>query len=105
MNIYTPSEHQSLKHHISEECSLTVVNCDFHYAGCVVQLPHTDIPAHLAENIVVCTTQLAVHTKKTMVEKDRQIVQLTEELEAHQWKIDQLEKKNKALKNLSWKKY
>ena len=89
---------QDLKHHISKECPLEVVNCDFHYAGCEVQLPHKDMPAHLAENLEVHTAQLAAHTEKRMAEKDRQIVQLTGELDAHRWKIDQLEKENEALK-------
>ena len=89
---------QDLKHHISKECPLEVINCDFHYAGCEVQLPHKDMPAHLAENIEVHTAQLAAHTEKRMAEKDRQIVQLTEELEVHRWKIDRFEKENEALK-------
>ena len=89
---------QNLNHHISKDCPLVVVKCDFHYAGCEVQLPHKDMPAHLAENLEVHTAQLAAHTEKRMAEKDRQIVQLTKELDAHRWKIDQLEKENEALK-------
>jgi len=44
-------ERQNLQQHISEECLLTVVNCDFHYAGCEVQVHRKDIPSHLAENV------------------------------------------------------
>ena len=51
-------ERQNLKHHVSTNCPLTVVNCDFHYAGCEVQLPRKDMPAHLAENLVLHTTKL-----------------------------------------------
>ena len=44
-------ERQNVKHHISTECALTVVDCDFHYAGCEVQLHRKDIPSHLTENV------------------------------------------------------
>ena len=53
-------ERQNLEHHVSKDCPLTVVNCDFHYAGCEEQLPHKDMPAHLAENLVIHTTKLVI---------------------------------------------
>ena len=87
-------ERQNLEHHISKDCPLTVVNCDFHYTGCEVQLPRKDIPAHLAENLVPHMAQLATHNQKKVEEKDQQIMQFVEELRQ---RIDYLEGKNEAL--------
>ena len=94
-------ERQNLEHHVSKDCPLTVVNCDFHYAGCEVQLIRQDLPAHLAENLVPHMAQLATYNQKKVQEKDQQIMQLTEdlrqELEKNRQKIDRLEKENEAL--------
>ena len=94
-------ERQNLKHHVSKDCPLTVVNCNFHYAGCEVQLIRQDMPAHLAENLVPHMAQLATYNQKKVQEKDQQIMQLTEDLrqalEKNRQKIDQLERENEAL--------
>ena len=55
---------QNLEDHVNKDCPLTVVNCDFHYAGCEVQLPRKDMPAHLAENMVAQLAQLATSTQE-----------------------------------------
>ena len=70
-------ERQNLEHHVSKDCPLTVINCDFHYAGCEVQLPRKDMPAHLAENLVVHTTKLVTSMQEKIQEKDEQIAALT----------------------------
>ena len=44
-------ERQNVEMHVKTVCSLTVVNCDFHYAGCEVQLVCKDMPTHLAESL------------------------------------------------------
>ena len=71
---------------MSKDCPLTVVNCDFHYAGCEVQLPRKDMPAHLAENLVIHVSQLAAYShmliietqtlKDVLTEKESEIAQL-----------------------------
>ena len=75
---------------MSKECPLTEVNCDFHYAGCEVQLPRKDMPAHLAENLVTHMSQMATYGHlqklKTQVlenmlsEKELEIAQLKAKL-------------------------
>ena len=94
-------ERQNLEHHVSKDCPLTVVNCDFHYAGCEVHLIRQDMPAHLAENLVPHMAHLATYNQKKVQEKDQQIMQLTadlrQELEKNRRKIDRLEKENEAL--------
>ena len=94
-------EHQNLEHHVSKECSLVEVNCDFNYAGCEVKLLRKDMPAHLAENVMLHMSQQATYNQKKVQEKDQQIMQLTEdlrkELEANRRKIDQLKGVNETL--------
>ena len=84
-------ERQNLEHHVSKVCPLTVVNCDFHYAGCEVQLPRKDMPAHLAENMVVHMSLMAVQNQK-------EIAKLKDELTVSAQKIEALEGENEALK-------
>ena len=79
-------ERQNLEHHVSKDCPLTVVNCDFHYAGCEIQLPRKDMPAHLAENLVIHVSQLAMYShtlslktqalENALAEKESEIAQL-----------------------------
>ena len=65
-------ERQNVETHVNTVCPLTVVNCDFHYAGCEVQLVRKDMPTHLAESLVTHMSLLALH--------NQQLVQLTSEL-------------------------
>ena len=45
------TERRYLNHHLSNDCPHTVVNCDFHNVGCMVQLPRKDILAHNAKYV------------------------------------------------------
>ena len=78
----TYPERQNLQHHVNKDCPLTVVNCDFHYTGCEVQLPCKDMPTHLAENLVTHVSQIATYTQRKIREKDEQIMTLTLETQA-----------------------
>ena len=69
-------ERQNLERHVSKDCHLAVVNCNFHYAGCVVQLRRKDMSAHLAENVVDHMSLMAVQNQK----KDGEITRLKAEL-------------------------
>ena len=93
-------EHQNLEHHVSRDCPLTVVKCDFHHAGCEVQLCRKAMPAHLAENLVLHMTQQVTYSQKKVEEKEQQTTQLTENLkkaiEKNCQKIAQLESNNEA---------
>ena len=83
----TYPERHCLTHHVNKDCPLTIVNCDFHYAGCEVQLPRKDIPAHLGENVVLHMSQLATYShmqiqalKNALEEKESEIKQLRSSL-------------------------
>ena len=87
-------ERQNLEHHVSKDCPLAVVNCDFHYAGCEVQLPRKDMPAHLAEDLVFHMSLMAVQNRK----REEEITELKDKLAENTRKIETLERENEALK-------
>ena len=104
-------ERQHFEDHLSKDCPLTVVNCDFHYAGCEVQLPRKDMPAHLAENFTHISLLAAMNQKlaEKLLKKDEEISKLSQELKEMMAKLDkekeQLERENTELKNELTKKH
>ena len=82
-------ERKDLERHLSDDCPLTVVKCDFHYAGCDVQLPRKDMPAHFKENFVHLTL-LAVLNQRLTQENQKLTRQLRETTESMRAEIDQL---------------
>ena len=56
---------------MNNDCPLAVVNCDFQYVGCEVQLPRKDMPEHNTENIVQHCSLLVRYTRRK-VESDTQ---------------------------------
>ena len=106
---------RDLERHVNEECLLTVVECDFHYAGCDARHRRKDMANHLAESLVTHMSLMATHGKKTaadaqrttteaqraLKERDQQIAQLQRE-QAEQAKllavVDELKRENKELK-------
>ena len=85
-------ERQNLEQHTSNECPLAVVNCDFHYAGCEVQLCRKDMPNHLAKDLVVHISLMAAHSRQ--LEQKVQALQVT--LDRRNERIVQLEQKMAA---------
>ena len=45
-------QRQELEQHVRYDCPLTLVQCDFHIAGCGEYLARKDMPSHISENIV-----------------------------------------------------
>ena len=80
-------ERQNVETHVNTVCPLTVVNCDFHYAGCEVQLVRKDMPTHLAESLLPHLSLLALH--------NQQLTQLTIQQKES---LEELRKEDKALK-------
>ena len=110
-------ERQNVETHVNTVCPLTVVNCDFHYAGCEVQLVRKDMPTHLAESLATHISLLITQTQtlagrggqdnllphlSLLVLHNQQLTQLTlqqkESLKECQHKIQELEKENEVLK-------
>ena len=77
-------ERQDAKKHFTSYCPLTVVECDFSYAGCVVRLARKDMPEHIKESLATHFSLLALSHKK----QQEMIKTLTDEILAlkHQTK-------------------
>ena len=45
-------QRQNLQSHITDDCPLTIIDCDFQHVGCEVRLPRKDMPAHLKRKVV-----------------------------------------------------
>ena len=56
-------ERQKLDDHVEKECPLTEIECDFHYAGCEVRLPHRNMSDHLKDGLVAHFSLLAMSHK------------------------------------------
>lgn len=89
-------ERRDLERHLSDDCPLTVVNCDFHYTGCDVKLPRKDMPAHVRDNFVHLTLLAVLNQRLTkenqdlttqLLEKDKELRVATESMRAE---IDEL---------------
>ena len=55
---------QDFEKHLENDCPLSVVGCDFNYAGCEVRLPRKDMPDHIKDGLVTHFSLLAVSHKK-----------------------------------------
>ena len=68
---------------MQNECPLTVVECDFHSAGCEVKLPHRSMPDHLKDGLVIHFSLLAMSHKRQqelLKKHQEEIKALTEEV-------------------------
>lgn len=70
---FSVMERQKLKRHISEDCPLTVVECDYRSAGCSVQMRRKDMAAHLAKYVrahldLLCLSK-QIQQKDTLLKK------------------------------------
>ena len=88
------SERQKLDDHVGKECPLTVIECDFHYAGCEVRLPRRNMPEHLKDGLVAHFSLLAVSHK--LQQDEIQVYQKT--IKIQQEEIKALERSQKEIK-------
>ena len=82
---------QHLKDHISNDCPLTAVNCEFSHVGCEVKLPRKDMPAHLTNNVVKHISLHAANYKVVVSQLEeenkqlkKQVAKLTQDLKLQQ---------------------
>ena len=52
-------QHQHLEEHVSTQCPLSYVECEFSDAGCDAKVYRKDLPSHLGENMVTHMSLLA----------------------------------------------
>ena len=69
-------QRQESKSHVENDCPLTVVDCDFNYAGCEVRSPRKDMPTHLRDELVTHFSLLALNQKQQL----EKIQELSEEI-------------------------
>ena len=87
-------QRQHLDNHVDTECPLTIVECDFHYAGCEIALPRKDLPAHLRDSLIIHFSILATSHKKQLQmleKKEREIQQLKEDITSMKLKLAETE--------------
>ena len=86
-------ERQKLDDHVGKECPLTVVECDFHYAGCEVRQPRRNMPDHLKDGLVAHFSLLAVRYKRQqefLKKQEDEIKALTKEVKELRTQTKQL---------------
>ena len=93
-------ERRNVHDHVNKDCPLTLVICDFHYAGCQVRLPRRDILSHFNENLSSHMALLGVHSQRMaekVMEKDEQIERLKNEFEGLKQEVAELSSKQEKL--------
>ena len=102
-------ERQNVETHVNTVCPLTVVNCDFHYAGCEVQLVRKDMPTHLAESLAAHISLLTTQTQTLVIKGAESLLphlsllalhnqQLTQLTIQQKESLEELRKENNSLK-------
>ena len=83
-------QRQNLQSHITNDCPLTIIDCDFQHVGCEVRLPRKDIPAHLQESVVrhmsfhaLSYKQVVARLEEENKELKQQVVKLTKDLQMY----------------------
>ena len=70
-------QHQHLKEHVSTQCPLSYVDCEFSDAGCDVKVYRKDLSSHLEENMVTHMSLLAKENRKLKEQLRKQAEDLT----------------------------
>ena len=65
-------QHQHLEEHVSTQCPLSYVDCEFSDAGCDVKVHRKDLPSHLGENVVTHVSLLARENRKLKLQLKQQ---------------------------------
>ena len=86
---------QDLDQHVDQVCPLTVVACDFSFAGCDVKQPRRELSQHVATSVSTHLSLLAIHGSAA----EAKVVQLREEIEKRDKRLEELEKDNYSLRD------
>ena len=73
-------QRQELHDHISKDCPLTVLDCEFGHVGCEAKLPRKDMEAHLEDNVVKHMSLQAANYKQVIDQLCRENKELKEEV-------------------------
>ena len=61
-------QHQKLEEHLSSECELSEVECEFSHAGCEAKMLRRDLPSHMTDNMAAHMTMLAKENRQLKAE-------------------------------------
>ena len=87
-------ERRNINSHLKNSCPLTIIQCDFQYAGCEAKLPRQDMPSHISSNLTMHISMLALSHRSQQC-KNQALVQEVEELKQ---KVEMLTQENATLK-------
>ena len=65
-------QHQHLEEHVSSQCPLTYVECEFSDAGCDAKVYRKDLASHLTDNLVTHMSLLAMENRKLKQQLQKQ---------------------------------
>ena len=65
-------QHQHLEEHVSSQCPLTYVECEFSDAGCDAKVYRKNLASHLSDNLVTHMSLLAMENRKLKMELKKQ---------------------------------
>ena len=71
------SRRQDLKKHVDNDCPLTIVPCQYNYAGCDVLLQRREMPAHIAEKAMVHLSMMSAYQRAKEEEIEVKLAQLS----------------------------
>ena len=72
-------QHQHLEEHVSSQCPLTYVECEFSDAGCDAKVYRKDLASHLTDNLVTHMSLLAMENRKLKQQLQKQEEKASEE--------------------------
>ena len=71
-------QHQHLEEHVSTQCPLSYVDCEFSDAGCDVKVYRKDLSSHMEENVVTHVSLLARENRRLKLQHKESESKLTE---------------------------
>ena len=75
-------QRQEVEHHVSQDCPLTLVLCDFHMIGCQVQLARRDMPSHISQNLtghVMLQQKMLIQLQATVTSQQAELTEYKHE--------------------------
>ena len=101
-------QRQEMDYHVSQDCSMTIVDCDYQVFGCEVRPARKDLSTHITERVADHTAMLAKSMRKVEDSATAQsnalqdnVTELLDTVSKQQTLITSLQNENKELKTES----
>ena len=99
-------QHQHLEEHVSTQCPLSYVDCEFSDAGCDVKVYRKDLSSHMEENMVTHISLLARENRKLVLklkEQDKRSCDREKRIRDQEERIQEQEGKIRVLTKVNEK--